>query len=110
MTEVFHFLPSYQPFERHCLVGSHQGVVKVTNMTPNASHCEEEAASHILQYIRILTYYYTYMYSGDIILYRTIVIACVTHWYTLTACWQFLYTTFPYVLTFSTVMYEFYMH
>ena len=47
-------------------------MVKVTNMTPNASHCEEEAASHIL-YIHILTHYYMYMCSGDNILYRTIV-------------------------------------
>ena len=77
-------------------------MVKATDMTPNASRCEEEAASRIL-YIHILTYTILYMCSGDIIFYGTIVILCVTHWYILTACWQFLYTTFPYVLKFSTV-------
>ena len=56
-------------------------MVKATDMTPNASCREEEAASHIL-YIRIFTYY-MYMCSGDIILYITIVIVCVTHWYIL---------------------------
>ena len=88
-------------------------MVKATDVTPNASRCEEEAASHIL-YIRILTYIILYMCSGDIILYGTIVIVCVTHWYIyiyiLTACWQFSYTTFPYVLKFSTVTCEFHMH
>ena len=50
--EVFHFLFSYQHFECHHLVRSHQlqGVMKVTDMTPNASHCEEEAASHTHTY------------------------------------------------------------
>ena len=79
--EEFQFLFSYQPFESHHLVGSHQlqGVMKVTDMTLNASHCEEEAASHTHTYCIYGTRIIQVMCSDDAISYITIVIVYVTH-------------------------------
>ena len=56
--------------------------MKVTDMTLNASHCEEEAASHTHTYCIYETPIIQVMCSGDAILYITIVIVYVTHWYT----------------------------
>ena len=110
MTEVFHFLSSYSPLS----VTAWWGAIRewwrwLTWLRMHHAGRRRQPHTYCI-YIYSRIYIYTYMCSGDIILYGTIVIVCVTHWYILTACWQFSYTTFPYVLKFSTVTCEFNMH